>query len=364
MSRRTITNRLGAWSSERRLTLRTALAGLITFILGHMLSLPQAYWAVLTSVIVIQGSVGGSLKASLDRLLGTIAGAMWGVAVTLTIPHHGAVMLGLTLVVALAPLAFLAALRPSYRIAPVTAIIVLLSTTGAQLGPVHYALDRVLEIGLGCVVGFVVSLLVLPARAHALLVDAATAVILTLRDHLDLLLRDLTSAPDGDALAAAHVRLNQAMNRVEGLVEEVNRERTNWLTDAPDPQPIARTLRRLRHDLAAIGRTVTEPLPEPALRSLAESTSNLRTGLSEYLAGSAASFGRRRSTPSLEPIDAALRAFRHDLAELRRSGALREVDIDGVERLFSLAFALQQLRANLDDLADRLAEHGDVAPGP
>lgn len=37
---------------ELKLALRTTLAALVTFALGHLLGLPQAYWAVLTSVIV------------------------------------------------------------------------------------------------------------------------------------------------------------------------------------------------------------------------------------------------------------------------------------------------------------------------
>ena len=146
MSLRRITDWLRGRNGELRLALRTTLAGLITFFLAQVLVLPQAYWAVFTSIIVIQASVGGSLKAGFDRMLGTVAGAIWGVTVTLAIPHRDTLGTGVALAVAIAPLALVAALRPSYRIAPVTAVIVLLSTTGVQLGPVHYATDRVLEI--------------------------------------------------------------------------------------------------------------------------------------------------------------------------------------------------------------------------
>ena len=120
---------------ELRLALRTTLAGLATFALAEAMQLPQGYWAVLTSVIIMQGSVGGSLKAGIDRLIGSFAGAIWGVAVTLAIPHHGIPTLGLALVVALGPLALVSALKPSFRIAPVTAIIVLLSTSSLQADP-------------------------------------------------------------------------------------------------------------------------------------------------------------------------------------------------------------------------------------
>ena len=361
MKLRRVTDWLQGWSGELRLVLRTTLAGLITCTLAHLLELPQAIWAVLTSVLIMQASVGGSLKASLDRMLGTVAGAIWGVSVTLAIPHREALALGLPLAVALAPMALLAALKPNYRVAPVTAIIVLLSTTRAQLGPVHYAVDRVLEIGLGCLVGIAVSLLVLPARAHGLLTEAAAEVILALRDLLELLLQDMTRSPDGTALAAIHLRLSQASSRVEGFVADVKRERANRLTDAPDAEPVARNLRCLRHDLTAIGRTVIEPLPQPARQYLAEATGDLRLVISEYLAGSAASVGGRRAPPSLDSVDKALLAFRDSMDRLRQSGTLRELAIEEVERVLSLAFALLQLRGNLGDLADRIAEHAKSA---
>ena len=362
MRLRRVTDWLQGRSDELRLALRTTLAGLITFTLAYLLELPQAYWAVLTSVIIIQASVGGSLKAGLDRMLATVAGAIWGVSVTLAIPHRDTPTLGLTLAVALAPLALVAALKPNYRVAPVTAIIVLLSTTGVQLGPVHYAIDRVLEIGLGCLIGFAVSLLVLPARAHRLLADAASEVILALRDLLELLLRDMTRSPDGTALTATQLRLNQALSRVEGFVDEVTRERAHRLTDTPNAEPVARNLRRLRHDLTAIGRTLTEPLPQPSRDYLAGATSDLRLAISDYLARSAASVSGRLAPPALESVDNALLAFRDSMNRLRQSGRLRELGIEEVERVFSLAFALQQLRANLGDLADRIAEHAG-SPG-
>ena len=361
MSLRRITDWLRGRNGELRLALRTTLAGLITFFLAQVLVLPQAYWAVFTSIIVIQASVGGSLKAGFDRMLGTVAGAIWGVPVTLAIPHRDTLGTGVALAVAIAPLALVAALRPSYRIAPVTAVIVLLSTTGVQLGPVHYATDRVLEIGLGCLVSFAVSLLVLPTRAHGLLAESAATVILALRDLLDLLLQDPTRSPDGTALAARQLSLNQALARVEGFVDEMRRERANRLADAPDAEPVARNLRRLRHDLTAIGRSVTEPLPEPARQYLTEATSQLRWTISDHLAGCAAAVRGRRAPPSLDQVDQALMAFREAMDRLRQSGRLRGLGIEEVERAFSLAFAVQQLRADLGDLAGRIAEHATLA---
>jgi len=340
-----------------RLALRTTLAGLLTFALGHVLKLPQAYWAVLTSVIVVQASVATSLKAVVDRMLGTVAGAVWGVIVTLVVPHHDQVALGATLVLALAPLALMAALRPSFRVAPITAVIVLLSTTGVQLGPVHYALDRVLEIAVGCVVGLAVSVLVVPDRAQGLLADAVAEVLLALRALAETMFAELTRPTDAAAIGATHARLNQTLTRVESLVDELKRERAHRLSDAPDAEPFARTLRRLRHDFTAITRAVAEPLPPPTLHHLADAVGELRRALSTYLTESAVAVRERRPPPALVVVDHAMLGFREAMDRLRQSGTLRQLTIEELERVLSLAFALQQLAIHLADLAERIAEH-------
>ena len=68
---------------------------------------------------------------------------------------------------ALVPLTLVAALRPNYRIAPLTAVIVLLTPGAQQLGPLGSAFYRIFEITLGSVVGLGVSLVLLPARAQS-----------------------------------------------------------------------------------------------------------------------------------------------------------------------------------------------------
>jgi uncharacterized membrane protein YccC len=105
---------------ELRLSLRTVVAGLLAFAIAELLALPQGYWSVFTAVLVVQASLGGSLKATIDRLVGTLGGAVCGAVVSSLIPHSELLALGLALAVVLAPLALLAALRPSFRVAPIT----------------------------------------------------------------------------------------------------------------------------------------------------------------------------------------------------------------------------------------------------
>jgi hypothetical protein len=82
------------------------------------------------------------------------------------------------------PLTLVAALWPHYRIAPLTAVIVLLTSGAQQLGLLESAAYRIFEITLGSFVGLGVSLLLLPARAHGLVISAAARLLGRLADLL------------------------------------------------------------------------------------------------------------------------------------------------------------------------------------
>ena len=171
-------------NGEIRVGVRATVAAVLSYALASALHLPQPYWSVIATLLVIQGTVGASLQSSLDWLVGTIGGAIYGSVVGWLIPHDDPVAAGLALAVGLAPLAFLAAINGRYRIAPVTAVIALIVPRGPEVGAIAFTLERTAEIGLGAVVAVAVALLVLPARSHGLLAGAASRVLDALRPLL------------------------------------------------------------------------------------------------------------------------------------------------------------------------------------
>ena len=243
--------------------LRMTTSSLAAFALAQALALPQGFWAVITALIVTQSNVGGSLKAALDRFIGSVFGAVYGSAVAFAIPHEHGLSRAAALIVAVAPLSFLAARSAGFRVAPITAIIVLLSATGSTLGPFGFAVDRVLEVGLGCAVGLLVSVLIVPARASRLVLEAAAQVMRLLAEQLEAL--PLLGDPAQADLGALAVETRQSLSKLETLVGEAARERRSRLSDAPDPEPLLRTLMRLRHDVIMLRRALREPGDE-ALR--------------------------------------------------------------------------------------------------
>src|SRR5258705_10627621 len=67
-------------------------------------------WALLTSLIVTQMSVGRSRKPIRDYMLGTIGGAIYGGAIAVLIPHSGEGSLLALLVLAGSPPCFISGL--------------------------------------------------------------------------------------------------------------------------------------------------------------------------------------------------------------------------------------------------------------
>jgi len=326
--------------------------------LGELLGLPRSYWAVLTAVIVTQANVGGSIKATLDRLIGTLAGAIYGGAVALLIPAENPLMAVVAVAVALGPLTLASALHPSFRIAPVTAIILLLTPVTAQSGVLGSAVERIVEIGFGSVVGLACSLVVLPARASSLATKQAAAIVRLFAE----LLRAILAEPGRDtgAIQPLMDRARAALAGLEVAAGEARRERTAYLTRAGDPEPLVRTLMRLRHDLVMLRRATAQPLPPGEIADrLQPRIEGATAAATAFLLEAATTLDDRTAPPASAATHSALTAYAEEIGRLRDDGLTRALSGDALERLFALGFALDQLGRDCDDLAARTQEIAD-----
>lgn len=332
------------------LAVRTTIAALVALALAQLLHMPLPLWAVITAMIVTQMSVGRSLKASFDYLIGTLGGAIYGGAVTVVIPHESEIALLALLAVVVGPLAFVAAVNPRFAAAPVTAIIVLLLPQMTHASAVSSAIDRVLEVALGGVTGAIVSVIFLPSNAHPLIVGAASRTLNLMAGALGELLAGLAEGLDFEALHRIQDGIGQALVKMNEVGAEAEHERAAGLAVGPDTGPLLRMLLRLRHDLVMIGRAANLPLPEPFRTRLAPALAQAGAAAADYLRASAAALQSSRTAPPLETTDAALKSYAAEIEALRREALTRSLSAEAVERLFALGFALEQIRNNFKDL--------------
>jgi uncharacterized membrane protein YccC len=328
-----------------------ATSALVTFALVQVVQVPlHGLWAVLTAVVVTQASAGGSIRASLEYLLGTLAGALYATAVSLAIPHATLPMMSLALAVAIIPLAYAAATTSVFRVAPFTAVIVLLLGSEFGQGPVPAAATRFFEVALGGTIAVAVSLLVLPQRAHRRSREIAAATLEQLADALPVLLHGLSEQLDPLRLRAVQDRLGGAVASIEAAIAEAKHENAFSLGAKVDAGPLSRTILRLRHDLVMVGRAAAAPLPPAVASRLAVCVDLFGVEVSRYLVACADAL-RGRSAPSAPlEVDSSIHAFRGEVAAMRESGDTRGLSTVQLEQLFGLGFALEGIRRNLSDL--------------
>jgi hypothetical protein len=329
------------------LALRVTVAALLAFAVAQALHLHLPLWAVLTSLIVTQMSLGRSVKVASDYLIGTFGGVAYGGALAILIPHESEWALLAVLALAVAPLAFIASFRANFNVLPVTAIIVLLVPSMQHVSPAASALDRVLEVSVGGAVGFIVSFLIFPSRAHAITIQAAADMLDLMADALSTFLEDQTRGLDEVDRRRINDGIAVALTRLNATGAEAEHERNARLTSGPDTGPLLRTLLRLRHDVVMLGRAVGCELPEGVAARLTPSLRKIEASGRDFLRASSTALRIQKPPPAFDAVEIAFREYIEEFGAVRREGLTRDMTSEAAEQFFALGFALEQLRQHL-----------------
>ncbi len=359
-SRKRLFGLLRARRGQLALAVRVTVSAVVAFAIATALHLLLPLWAVLTSLIVTQMSVGRSLKVSRDYMFGTIGGAIYGGAIAVLIPYSGEAGLLALLVLTVAPLACIASVKPSLNTATVTAVIVLLVPTMHHTSPLGSAIDRVMEVAVGAFTGLLVSFLVLPSRAHHELRSNAARVLELIAVALSELLAGLSRGRDNDALHGIQDGIGAALVDLNATGAEAERERAAHLSSCPDTGPLLRTILRLRHDVVMIGRASVVPLSPDLQARLAGPVSNVSGAIAGHLRAAATALRNAARPPALAPVEAAVKAYADEVEKVRGEGLTRELPGDAAERFFALGFSLEQMRQNLMDLERVIVEWSEA----
>ena len=321
-----------------RLVARLLIGANGAFFIAQTFGLAQPFWSVVTALVVIQASVGGTVSAGIDRIVGTVVGAVVGALVGLL--HAVSVAPALQLLLALVPLAMVAAVRPGYRIAPITATIVILA--GGEFHPFWLgAAYRVMEISLGTVIGVLVSLLVLPAHAHQSIRKQCARALGPLADLLEAFLTERDQVRQNRVnLLNANVRA--AIAAAEKAAQEARLEPGARHLDSGVE---LRALRRIHSDVIFVGRATHNWPPEAKWPALDAAIDTLEHTLRRALDGLSQAMLHQGSTGAVRDVDAAITQL-IDVLDHPPMPLSPSVSI--------LPFTLQTLRRDIMDFADIL----------
>lgn len=348
-------------SGHYTLGLKAAVAAVASYGLATGLNLPNGYWAVLTAVLVVQSTIGASLSVAIDRALGTVVGGGVGVAAAMVAGSSTVLtfaMLGLSILVT----STLSARFTSFKLAPVTAVIVLLSDP-THVDPWISGLHRVLEIGIGGVVGVLCALLILPARAVAFLFPhCATAVRLCA--ELLRLGRDglLGRGLDAGRIDALNAKARKVLRAADARIAEARAERA--LSGQGDPNPVVRSCRRLWHSVIILLRGTDAALSEKLVTLLGPGLDGAVAGLGGYMEAVARQLDGETGADlsgAAQTARAAVVALDTEVERLNAAGTFDDVSGADLRAVFSAISACGHMMENLDELVARLAEMDDIA---
>jgi uncharacterized membrane protein YccC len=290
------------------------------------------------------------VKVASDYLIGTFGGVAYGSALAILLPHGSECALLAVLALAIAPLALIVSFRTNFHVLPVNACIVLLVPVMQHISPTVSALDRVLEVTVGGTVGFIVSFLLFPSRAHALTIQAAADLLDLVADALTKFLEDPSHEFDQAERQVIQDEIAVALARLNTAGAEANHERNARLTAGPETGPLLRTLLRLRHDIVMLGRAVGCKLPEAVATRLTPAIKTIETAGRDFLRASSAALRDQRPPPPVNSVDVAFQSYVEQFSAVRREGLTYNMNSEAAERLFAIGFALEQLREHLLDV--------------
>jgi hypothetical protein len=158
---------------------------------------------------------------------------------------------------------------------------------------------------------------------------------------------------------AAYARLQdsvgQAVAKAEAIAAEARHERIGLFATQPELGSLLRTVLRLRHDLVMIGRAAAAPLPAALQERLGAPLARLAESVAEHLRGTGEALAARREPPGSDAAEAAFDDYGRASDAARAEHLTLSLPVDVVERVFTLRFALDQMRQHLRDL-DRCAQ--------
>jgi uncharacterized membrane protein YccC len=339
---------------DLRHALRVALAAAVSFSLATAFDLPQGYWAVITAIVVVQTSIGGTLTASRDRLIGTGVGAATGALIALVTPTTP-LATATALAVAVGATGLGASIKPSLKMAPVTAVIMIIGSASSQHGFAEAAGLRIAEIAVGGIIGVAITLLVFPARARDAVSASAQQTLADMSRVLTLYAQRLGGEEVEDAIAPIQARLRSRLGKMETQVAEATRETAARLSGASGADAIPRTLWRLRSDVVMIGRASSHRWTGPVAERLGGPAAKLLRSQAALLDGLGRSLADGSATPKPELAES-FAAFREAFNRLEAEIPPGMLTFERLEQIFGLAFALEAFNQNVADLAERIAE--------
>ena len=313
---------------------KTGLAATLAYLATLVLGLKFGYWAVLSTVIVMQMNVADSIRMCRYRFFGTALGAVLGIGAILVFPVQP-FWTAMAVFITTGFCAYMTRYDVRYRMAAITVCIVVLASIG-EPNRVVFGLYRVLEIGIGVFCAFAVTVLVWPRRAGQDLRRRLNAQFEVAAREVQLLTHTFVSGGSLPGTNRIEALESEAAELRELLDKVMRHERRLYNEDTARLNRNVSTLSRCAENLRSMHTILrAEPGAPPDI---------MQDELRELAAAAGAVVEARHNVPpeDLRRLERAIAAAEQQMHLLRGQGATRTYYLEEVLRFFSFYYALMR----------------------
>jgi len=319
-------------TEKRHHGLQLAVAVVLAYFVSSLAGLPEHFWAVMSTLIVMRPNSASTFDAGWDRAKGTLIGVTGGL-IGVYLQHMGAHALATTLTVVVL-LSFASAASPGLRSAPVAALIILAAGGLPGHSPLQLALLRVAQILIGVAVAMAIAMASSRYRAGDRL-RAGCATLLRRLAHL-LQQADARAARNESDAEKAGAAVRAALDRLTTLAASADRasrffKHADVSADERHHRNIVGLTGRIVQDISLLNRVLRVRGEQQPLRCAGEAAQAVSAGLAsvaDVLAG--------RGQPDLAALRAATRARGEDAPDALLAAPLRLL-LEDMQRLARVA---------------------------
>jgi hypothetical protein len=354
LPKQTIITALNNWASSpngmlAKMALKMALASAISLVIAQWLQWEYPFYAVIAAIIVMSSTHGSTLTLGIQRLIGTVIGAIGGAIFSVTLGNNPW-SLGISVFLTI----FLASywkFNEAAKLAGYVSAIVILTHNQS---PWLYAWGRFLETLLGIGVALLVNNFVFAASAGSELRRCLSQTLLSLEQFYGLVVDGALTGnydrPKADAIKATII---SSLLKGRGLWKEVRHGQTRESPEKQVNQAWEFLVRRIWEHILTMEHTVLVrqqdtfwQMLSPQLTQLAQETRSAML----VLAHTVKSHKSHLSLPEIEvALTNATEQFNH-LQAIQMQG----YPIDELLRFFTFFYTMEEVGRKLQKMADTL----------
>ncbi|MEI2583547.1 FUSC family protein [Scytonema sp. PRP1] len=355
LPKQTIITALNNWACSAngmlaKMALKMGLASAISLIIAQWLQWEYPFYAVIAAIIVMSSTHGSTLALGIQRLIGTVIGAIGGAIFSATLGNNPW-SLGISVFLTI----FLAnywKFNEAAKLAGYVSAIVILTHNQS---PWLYAWGRFLETLLGIGVALLVNNFVFPASAGSELRRCLSQTLVSLEQFYGLVVDGALTAnyerPKAEAIKATII---SSLQKGRGLWKEVRQGQTRESPEKQVNEAWEFLIRRIWEHILTMEHTVIVrqqdtfwQMLSPELTQLAQETRSAMLVLAHTVKS-------HKSHLSLPEIEVALTNATNQFNHLQGI-QMQDYPIDELLRFFTFFYTMEEVGRKLQRMADTLS---------